>query len=958
MSDGRLQEFARTLSSRTEAEVHLDEMTRTLYATDASMYQVQPLAVVYPRSAADVQQVVALAAEYELPVLPRGGGSSLAGQAVNAAVVLDFTPHMSAILGFEEEGAVIRVQPGCTLDAVNRAAARYGRMLGPDPASANRATVGGAVANNSTGTHSILYGSMIDHVDSLEVILDDGSCVEFGEQGAEAWQQAMRRSDRYGQIVRELSALVGRNRETIEQDTPPHWRRNNGYRLERLLDRPRNLAQLLCGSEGTLGVVTEARIRLVERPEQEAVGVVHFDDRDTALRAVTAILETEPSAVELFDGVAIEQTRRAPGFAPMLTFLEGAPGALLLTEYYGASAGEVADRLEELGRVATDAGAYAVVPLTAPQEIANAWTVRKEGLGLLMGARGDRKPWAFIEDASVPVEHLAEYVRKLDDFITETKTRAVYYAHASAGCLHIRPFIDTKDPEELRMMEAIAERSAELVIGYGGYVSSEHGDGIVRAWLNERVLGKDLYELNRRVKRIFDPELRLNPHRVVDAPPMTQDLRMGPGYSTRPVEEAFDWSEEGSFAEAVELCNGNGACRKLHTGTMCPSYRATRDEEHTTRGRANALRAALDGRLGPDALGSDRLYEVMDLCVSCKGCKTECPSGVDMGRMKTEWLPKYWEQNRVPLRTRLFAGQPAMARTVSGTPLASLVNWVNARPAIRSMMERTLGISAERELPAFARHPFTKRAVRDVSPEEADVLLFADTFNNFHRPDVLEAALTVLEAAGLTVATSRSNSCCGRPQLSKGFVEEARAQQRAAVADLLPYARAGVPIVGLEPSCILTFVDEAPSLLRTADADLVAERSMLLESYLASEAVISRLRSLEWKEGPHRFLVHGHCHQKAIVGIDDTLASLAVLPGVEAVPLDAGCCGMAGSFGYEAEHLSVSKKMGEWKLAPAVRELSDEVTVVAPGFSCHSQIADLTGREALHPAQVLADALA
>jgi FAD/FMN-containing dehydrogenase/Fe-S oxidoreductase len=949
------------LAPRVDGDLRTDDMSRALYATDASMYAMEPIAVLVPKHAGDVQAALEVAAEHNVPVLPRGGGSSLAGQGVNAALVIDFTKHLDGILDIDPEAQTATVEAGVTLDVLNAAAAKHGLMVGPDPASSSRATLGGMLANNSTGTHSIRYGNFIRHVRQVRGFLADGSPVAFGPLDHRGWQQKMRAEGLEGNIYRGLEALLANGgRETIEEDTPSHWRRNNGYRLEALLEKERNLAQLLCGSEGTLAVATEITLDLVEKPARTALGIAHFATRDDALRAVTTVLETDPAAVELLDGVVIERTRNTPGFAERLTFIEGNPGGALITEYFGDTEDELQDKLDTLDATLRDSDrGFSVVRVTEPDAIKNVWSIRKEGLGLIMGVDGEYKPWAFIEDASVPVENLADYIQELAAFIDDTDTRAAYYAHASAGTLHVRPFVNTTDPAGVRTMREIAETSLDLVKKYSGVVSSEHGDGIVRGWANPEILGNDLYALCRDTKQIFDPQNVLNPGKIVDAPSMTDHLRMGPDYQTRPFRTELDWSDEGGFAAAIEKCNGNGACRKLDSGTMCPSFMATREEEDSTRGRANALRMALSGGLDTEDMTSDRMHDVMDLCIQCKACKTECPSNVDMAKMKTEWLNHYWQENPMPLRTRLFANQPKLARLISGTPLASLVNRLGEQPLLRAMGEKLVGISAERDVPPFARQTF-RQWFREQSwaTDGPRVVLFADTFNTYHTPPPLQAAAQFLCSTGHTVEVPQAKVCCGRTYLSKGDIHEAQQQALRTVEALHPYAEQGLPIVGVEPSCILTLRDEFLDLLPGEPrAEVVAEQAQTFSDYVAERATERAFDDLAWhRNGTSDVLFHGHCHQKALDGTSGAEQALS-LPGHPVNAIDAGCCGMAGAFGYEAEHVDVSKQMAELRLAPAVRQTSEDTTIAATGFSCRSQIKDVAGRVAQHPAEFLWDAL-
>jgi FAD/FMN-containing dehydrogenase/Fe-S oxidoreductase len=951
--------FLDDLRSAVRGEIRADRMSRALYATDASIYKIMPVAVLIPQTEQDVAAAVRIAARHNVSVLPRGGGSSLAGQAVGQALVLDFSTHLDAILDINPGARTVRVQAGAVVDHVNTALGKHGLMLGPDPASGNRATIGGIVANNATGTHSLLYGNTVQHVERMRVVLADGTITEFAPTSDLEWFRKEKVDSLEGRIYAGLSKLLSEKREIIERDTPKHWRRNNGYRIEHLLDGVRNPARLICGSEGTLGVVLDVTLKAVPKPAMTAVGIVHFETRRESLQSVTEILKTDPSAIELFDGVAIEQARNAPGFADKLTFIEGRPGAVLITEYFGDDADVLAGKVDEL-RTRMDAKGlgYGIFPVLTAGEIKNVWDVRKEGLGLVMGVKGDYKPLALVEDASVPVEHLADYIDDLEAVFERTDTRSAMYAHASSGCLHVRPFLNLREESEVTKMRDIAWASMELARKYGGVVSSEHGDGIVRAWLTEPLVGKDLYEVYRDVKHIFDPDDVLNPGKVVDPLPMTENLRISPSYRTVPFAEELDWSADGGFAASVELCNGNGACRKLQSGTMCPSFMVTRDEEHSTRGRANALRSVLSGEVPPEELTGKRMYEVMDLCIQCKGCKTECPSNVDMGRMKTEWLSKYWQKNTPPLRTRLFAHMPRIARRLNNRG-SSITNWVNNRTSVKALLERSLKISSKRKMPVFATETFhawfEKQTWRTDGPE---VVLFADTFNTFNHIEAACAAAELLDRAGYQVRVPHISACCGRTYLSKGFIKDARTEALNTLDRLAPYVEAGMPVVGLEPSCILTFKDEFLALLPgDPRAKKLAALTFTFEQFVARKSMEGEF-DVNWTDEPRHILLHGHCHQKAHSGTTPTVAALTLPPNYTVEVVDSGCCGMAGAFGYEKEHYDISIRMAERRLAPAVRSAAAETLIAAPGTSCQTQILDTTSREALHPAVILRQALA
>ncbi len=970
-----LPDFLQQLRREVRGELRSDIYSRTLYSTDASIYQVMPYGVLIPRSMDDVQAAVSLAHDYQVPLLPRTSGSSLAGQATNEALVIDFTRHLDEVLELNREEQWVRVRPGIVLDELNRFLRPHGLQFGPDPASSDRAALGGIVSNNSTGSHSILYGMTADHVLEMNVILNDGSNAHFGPLTEDALAQRRRATGREGEIYRGLHSLLSsmHNQEIIRRGTPRHWRRCGGYNVDRMIaaggsyrwpqDERFNLAKLVCGAEGSLAVIADVKLNLVPLPRQTALAIVHFDSLYDALAAVPVMLEAQPSAIELLDNLGLTLCRDVPEYARLLTtFVEGAPNCILITEFYGESERELQARISDLKQRLRrhKMGATAVVTALDPQRQRNVWTVRKVGLGLMMSIKGDHKPIPFIEDAAVPPEHLAEYVTRVERFCNDLGTQVAYYAHASAGCIHIRPLVNTKVAEEIARLPQIAQFSAELLGQYGGALSSEHGDGKARSWLNEQFFGRDLYGLFREVKRTFDPGNILNPGTVVHGPAITENLRYGAHYEVIPLREHLDFSADQGFHRAIEMCNGAGICRKRTTGTMCPSFMVTREEEHSTRGRANLLRAAMSGRLPAEEFSSKRIYQALDLCIECKACKAECPSSVDMAKIKSEWLAHYYERHGVPLRAWLFGHIAQINRLGSGA-LAPLANWGLRSGAARALMEKTLGISRWRTLPPLAREPFTTWFHKNRAAEHSryglrPVVLFNDTVNTYNEPHIAIAAVELLEAAGYDIVLP-GHRCCGRPMISKGLLPQARAAARHTVSRLAPLAQEGLPIIGLEPSCILTLRDEYLSLLPGDEqAALVAAQSVTLEEFLANEATAGRLR-LSFHREARRLLLHGHCHQKALVGTGPAKSALTLPLNYVLEEVDSGCCGMAGSFGYEAEHVDISLKMGERRLFPAVRQAPPETLLVAPGSSCRHQIAHSTGRRAYHPAEVLRDAL-
>jgi FAD/FMN-containing dehydrogenase/Fe-S oxidoreductase len=1000
MSDSLTQlrlDLAAELGRATKGEVRFDPYSRALYSTDASSYQIEPLGVVIPRTRDDVQATMEIAARHKVPVLARGGGSSLAGQAIGAAVVVDFSKYMRRIVEVNAEEGWVRAEPGVVCDALNAALTRHGLMFGPDPASSNRATVGGMLANNSTGAHSVLYGMTADHVLAVEVFLSDASAAHFSALDRAALDAKLESPGHEGEIYRGLTALVAMHEAAIRERYPKTWRRASGYSLNYLVPnqsppsalhplpstlqpsgytatRPAgwystgpyplasgfNLAKLMVGSEGTLAVVTEAKLNLVPRPKMTALCVAHFGSVAAAADATPVILECHPSAIELIDHVMIRLTRAIPAYARQLTFIRGDPGAILVVEFFGNSEAELIAQIEKLENHLRGRGiADTFVRAITPGEQANVWGVRKVALGILQSMKGEAKPLAFMEDVAVPVERLGEYVRTVERVFQEYGVDSAYYAHASAGCLHIRPVINLKSADGIGKMRAISAAVIDIVIAMGGAMSGEHGDGLSRSLWNGKLYGPELYGAFREVKRLFDPEGRMNPGKIVDAQDIAENMRYGADYHTREIRTHLSFADEGGFAAAVEQCNGAGVCRKAD-GTMCPSYMATREEEHSTRGRANALRAALSGHLPTSEFTSERMHAVLDLCLECKACKAECPSGVDMAKIKYEFLAQYQAEHGVPLRSRLFGNIHAVSRIAYR--VSPIANFALASPPVRWLNEKALGIARERVLPAFAaqtfrdwyRHSHASRVTHHADGAK-QVILFADTFTNFNHPEIGVAAVRVLDAAGFEVLLA-NHGCCGRPMISKGLLDQAKAAAARNVAALADFAERGIPIIGLEPSCLLTLRDEYLDLLPDDPrAKRVAENALLIEEFLSGLAERGELH-LEWKPASGRVLVHGHCYQKSLTGTARLLNMLR-LPGWEVKEIDSGCCGMAGSFGYEAEHYRVSQAIGEERLFPAVRAAEAETLIAASGMSCRHQIEGGTGRRPKHPIELLADAL-
>jgi FAD/FMN-containing dehydrogenase/Fe-S oxidoreductase len=962
------------LARACSGEVRFDRLSRALYSTDASVYQIVPLGVVLPRTEEDVVAVVRQCARFGAPLTARGGGTSQAGQAIGPGVILDCSKYFHQVLEVNAAERWARVRPGCVLDDLNQQVAPHGLQFAPDISTASRATLGGMIANNSSGTHSIVHGKTIDHVLELRVVLSDGSVVWAGPLGPAELEAKCARPDLEGQCYRAARRLADEHREEIERRFPKVLRRVGGYNLDVLARAlpaaggdgpagPFNLAHLFVGSEGTLGVVVEAKVRLVELPRARALLVVQFRDLLEALAATPLILTHNPAAVEVMDKYILDSTRRNEEARRLRDFLDGDPAAVLLIEAYAERPEEAGARLEaleaDLRRRGFGSHYWRASDPAAQQR---AWKLRTLALGLSMAEKGDAKALSFVEDTAVSPDCLRDYIEEFLGLVARHGTTAGVYAHASVGCLHVRPVIDLKTEAGVRRFEAIAADVAELVLKYHGALSGEHGDGLVRSPFQEKMFGAALYGAFRELKGAFDPHGLLNPGKVVGAPPLTANLRFGPAYVTPEVATTFDFSADGGLARSAELCAGVGECRKKRGGAMCPSYRATAEEQHSTRGRANALRLALTGQCELRGLSDPALFEALDLCLECKACKSECPTNVDMARLKAEFLHQYYARHGLPWRNRAFGHVAWLSRW--GSRLAPLSNRVlQGRPA-RWLAEKLLGVDRRRCPPAFAPRPLTRRfpagsggGAANELPHRA--LLFPDTFTNFYQPEVGLAAVRLLERARCAVTLGPpALRCCGRPLISNGLLTEAVERARHNVALLGPWAATGAPIVACEPSCLLTLKDDYPALLRgewRRQAEAVAGACLTLEELLDRLLVDG---PSPFRAGPRRILVQGHCHQRALVGLSATMRLLRRVPGAEVVDLDTGCCGMAGSFGYEKEHYEVSRRVGEGRLFPAVRQARAEDAVLAPGFSCRLQIAHFTGREALHPATFLATLLA
>jgi FAD/FMN-containing dehydrogenase/Fe-S oxidoreductase len=913
--------------------------------------------VVVPKRAEDVYRALELANEFEVPVLPRGAATSQAGQTVGRALVIDASKYLTDILSLDTERRRVSVEPGVVLDTLNAYLKPHGLFFPVDVSTSSRATIGGMAGNNSVGARSLRYGHMVDNVCGIDAVLASGERLKF-----DASSFASPSSERLQTLATRLDGLYQREKEEIRARYPQVARNVAGYNLDRLGRPDRNLTDLLVGSEGTLAWFERIDLKLAPLPKHRVLGICHFPSFKAAMESAQHLVALNPTVVELVDRTVMDLARKNPEFtATLARFVRGEPAAVFLVELAGDTLAEPLRQLDELESLMQDLGFHdAVVRAEDPGSQQAFWNLRKAALNIIMSAKGDGKPVSFVEDCAVPLDKLADYTERLSEIFSRHGTTGTWYAHAAVGCLHVRPILNLKLELDRAKLRVIAEQAHALVREYKGSHSGEHGDGIARSEFLETMLGPRIAQAFGEIKREFDPEGRLNPGKIVDPRRMDDRslLRYGQGYSPQPLSESLDWSAWGGFYRAAEMCNNNGACRKLAAGVMCPSFRATRDEKHVTRGRANSLRLALTGQLGAGALDSKAMYETMELCIGCKGCKRECPTGVDMYRMKIEFLSQYRKSHTPTVRDRLIAYLPRYAPWVSRLPW--LANAANHIPALASLQERALGFSAKRPMPAWRGDVYTSSNRERAGGRE--VVLLADTFNTYFHPETVTAAAKVLEAAGFNVITPRAASesrplCCGRTFLNVGLVDEAKAEARRTLETLAPYVERGVAVVGLEPSCLLTLRDEFLALLPGEAADALARRAMLFEEFLLSERQRSTL-SLALKALPQdRAIVHGHCHQKAF-GLGSTVAEvLEWIPGLDVQTIDSGCCGMAGSFGYEAEHYAVSMRIGELDLLPKIRKVGADALIVADGFSCRHQIRDGAQRTALHVASVLERAL-
>lgn len=978
--------LAQLLSKELRGDVLFDGASRGRYSTDASIYQITPIGVVIPRDQADVLRVLDIARDQKVAVLSRGAGTSQCGQTVGDALIIDNSRWLCNVVDFDEQARTVTVEPGIVLDHLNAWLKPYGLWFPVDVSTGAQCTIGGMTGNNSCGSRSIEYGNMVHNVLGIDAVLADGTQAHFGSlkhpvQGA-----------RLEGILETLKTIATRERGELAERIPKVLRRVAGYNID-LFDcqNPRaytddgiaNLSHLLVGSEGTLAYSRQITLKLSPLPEHKTLGVVNFQSFYKAMDSAQHIVKLKPTAVELVDRTMIELAMENPSFRPVIEkALVGSPAAILLVEFAGQNQAELLQQLDALDTLMSDLGLPdCVIKMPEAKAQKALWDVRKAGLNIMMSMKGDGKPVSFVEDCAVPLEHLADYTSRLTEVFNRYGTEGTWYAHASVGTLHVRPILDMRR-DGASQMRAIAEETSALVREYKGALSGEHGDGLCRGeWVSWQY-GPRIHQAFAEIKTLFDPDNRFSPNKMIHPPKMDDrsNFRFAPGYAVASTPTALDWSAwnvlrdpmtgvetapgtgvdaSGGLASAIEMCNNNGHCRKFDAGTMCPSYRITKDEQHLTRGRANTLRLALSGQLGTEGLASLEVKETLDLCVSCKGCKRDCPTGVDMAKMKIEARAAWAQRHGTTLREKLVAYMPRYAGVASR--IGGLLSALEHTPVIGAMTKRALGFATERSLPRFKTSFLGQQAEQTPTASGREVLLFVDTFNNYIDTQNAYAAQRVLQAAGYTVHLNQRPGerplCCGRTFLSAGMVDEAKAEARRTLDTLVPFVKRGVAIVGLEPSCLLTLRDEFLDYGYGDEAKLLAKHSFLFEEFLVNEKKSGRfileLNAIETNTA----MLHGHCHQKAFDALTPVQTVLSWIPGLKVSTIESSCCGMAGSFGYEAEHHAASMAMAELSLLPAIRSRAEGTVIVADGTSCRHQIQDGADAEATHTAVLLAQAL-
>lgn len=948
--------FEKDLRQTLSSEIRFDAISRRVYSVDASIYEVEPIGIVLPKNKSDLITAVKIAKKHDVPVIARGAATGITGGCLGKALIIDTSKYLNTIveINYEKEYAIC--EPGVVQDRLNEALSARGYRLGPDTSTGNRATIGGMVGNNAAGARSLHYGKMVDHVISVELLLANGELITCDEKGPLAIELKCEEQSAEGHIYRAVERIRNTYRSEILERFPKIPRRVSGYNLDQLIKSPSlNLAKVIVGSEGTLGITTLVKVRICKKPAFTGLCLLHFNNMIDGMRRIPELLQYQPLSLEMIDNQIMAMGRQSPAFRGNLEWLTGTPEAIFVAEFEEKSEEDLKKRIAHFEKEMIEKKVcekpFVLLDKTAMEQV---WALRKSGLGLLLSRRTYSRAIAFVEDVTVAPENLANFMHEFRECLNKHGKGAGIYGHIGSGCMHVRPFIDLRQPHELQEMSTILEEVSDLLLKYCGALSGEHGDGLIRSWLNKKMFGDTLYKAFEELKYAFDPDNRMNPNKIVNGKPLLENLRLNPDLKRNTIETFLDFSAEGGFELAVDLCNGNGMCRKSEN-VMCPSFQATGDEYDTTRARAQALRAVVNGRVSVKNFTSKGVYDVLDLCLECKGCKTECPSQVDMAKMKSEFLYHYGKAHGFSLRSKIFGGIGSFNKMFSGYP--AFFNAMQNSRVSRKILE-WIGIAPQRKLPELAAQKFSEwfKQQKFESKKER-VVLFNDTYNEFNEPHIGKAAVKIFQALGIEPIVLPWQ-CCGRPLISKGFLAEAKAGARTLFQNLKEYAEQGIPIIGLEPSCILTLKDDYASLLgiKGEEIEQFKKSCLTLEEFLLGKLKNGDLKlNNKCRDLPLHF--HGHCHQKAVIGMKPMRELFRLIPQYESREIDSGCCGMAGSFGYEKEHYAISMQIGELKLFPAVRKANEDAVIVANGISCRSQIKQGTGKRAVHIAEAIADCL-
>lgn len=944
-------QFIFELCKISTSEIKTDDLTLGLYATDASLYQLKPIAISIPKNEGDLIKMIKLANQYNVPVMPRGSATSLAGQTTNHAFIIDFTKYFDKILEINAEENFAIVQPGVVRDQLNIDAKKYGLHFAPDPATTSRATIGGMIANNSSGTKSIKYGKTIDHILGLKVLLLDGTILEVSEMSSEDYETKCKQTDREGDIYRCFRKIIFEHSSAIESAYPKVMRRVQGYPLDEFIHiESWNLAKVFAGSEGSLGIILEAKINLEPLPKFKAAFTVHYDDRMRAIREVKKMIPFDPSAIEMLDFNVFEQSVNNNMTKSLYqNLITGEPQATLSVEFFCLSQNELDKRIIDFTQwLQSNSTAYAYPILRTTAELDDSWSLRKNGLGLLMGDPSGRKPIPFIEDMAIPLDDLAEYIQEVLDLCKNHGVETILYAHASVGVLHVRPSLDMTIQSDIDIMKKISDAVFILVKKYKGSWSGEHGDGRNRGHRLRDYFGDEVYQCLKDVKAIFDPKYLMNPGIIIDVPPMDQHLRYGAAYKENKYDFVYKYRKDHSFEALVHNCSGVGACRNHIGGTMCPSFKATSNEDDSTRGRANALRLGISGQMGFTKLTDPKILETLDLCLSCKACKSECPSNVDMAKLKSEVLQKKYDEGNITLREKAINMNIDLVSKMAGWK-APFVNYIQGTSVFKYIAEKVLKVDRRRTLPSYANETLESWYKNNYRPTESKkrVALFADTYINYHEPEVGKAAIKLLNDCDYDVVLA-SVGCCQRPRISNGFLKEATSSGTKVAEALMPYITQDMKVVVCEPSCTTALIDDLPDLIEdNALAEILKNNVLAIDVFLADALATGQLKG-KFIAKSADILLHGHCHQKASFGTGGMQSIYKSIPTASCSELDSGCCGMAGSFGYEVEHYDISKKISGLVLIPVIKKSDKNTMVVTNGFSCRHQIRDFTGRKAVH----------